>query len=91
MPVVSTQFDTMASITIHRLDDRLTRRLTVRAAEHGRSVEDEARAILEGALEPAAAPTLGLGRTFHALFGSLGGVDLRLAPREPMREPPRFD
>ena len=36
----------MASITIRNLDDGIKRRLRVRAAEHGRSMEEEAREIL---------------------------------------------
>ncbi len=39
----------MASITIRRLDDELKRRLRLRAARHGRSMEDEARTILRQA------------------------------------------
>jgi phosphopantothenoylcysteine decarboxylase/phosphopantothenate--cysteine ligase len=39
----------MASITIRRLDDDLKTRLRMRAARHGRSMEDEARTILHGA------------------------------------------
>ena len=35
--------------------------------------------------------TKGLGTEIHELFKSLGGVELELPPREPMREPPRFD
>ena len=40
----------MASMTIRNLDDRVKTRLRVRAAEHGRSMEDEAREILASAL-----------------------------------------
>ena len=36
----------MASITIRNLDDGVKRRLRVRAAENGRSMEEEARDIL---------------------------------------------
>src|SRR5580704_17167423 len=43
----------MASITIRRLDDNLKKRLRLRAARNGRSMEDEVRTILHGA---AAAP-----------------------------------
>jgi phosphopantothenoylcysteine decarboxylase / phosphopantothenate---cysteine ligase len=39
----------MASITIRRLDEEAKRRLRLRAARHGRSMEDEARIILSGA------------------------------------------
>jgi len=36
----------MASITIRNLDEALKRSLKIRAAEHGRSMEEEARDIL---------------------------------------------
>src|SRR5262245_2298330 len=39
----------MASITIRQLDDKLKQRLRLRAARHGRSMEDEARTILREA------------------------------------------
>src|SRR5712672_1518811 len=39
----------MASITIRQLDDDLKKRLRLRAARHGRSMEDEVRTILRGA------------------------------------------
>jgi plasmid stability protein len=42
----------MASITIRRLDDNVKARLRVQAANHGRSMEAEAREILQEALAP---------------------------------------
>ena len=36
----------MASLTIRKLDDALKKRLRLRAAQNGRSMEDEARTIL---------------------------------------------
>ena len=46
----------MASLTVRQLDDKLKRQLRLRAARHGRSVEDEVRTILRAAAEgePAA-------------------------------------
>jgi phosphopantothenoylcysteine decarboxylase / phosphopantothenate---cysteine ligase len=41
----------MASITIRQLDEELKQRLRLRAARHGRSMEDEVRTILRGAAE----------------------------------------
>jgi plasmid stability protein len=80
----------VASITIRNLDDDLKRRLRIQAAEHGRSMEEEAREILRSAVgEPA--PPADLGAAIHGRFARLGGVDLDLPPREPMPEPPRFD
>lgn len=81
-----------ASITIRNLDPALKERLRVRAAQHGRSMEAEARRILQTALAPQDAPPV---RHFYdrvrARFALLGGADLEPPPREPAREPPRFD
>jgi plasmid stability protein len=40
----------MAAIIIGRLDDSIKERLRVRAAKHGRSMEEEARVILKESL-----------------------------------------
>ncbi|MGE0210151.1 MAG: plasmid stabilization protein [Parvibaculaceae bacterium] len=80
----------MASITIRNLDDQVKRRLRIRAAENGRSMEEEVREILSraaGAPEPG---EKGLGTLIHERFARLGGVELELPIREPIREPPDF-
>ena len=81
----------MASITVRNLEDGLKQRLRVRAAENGRSMEQEARDILRAALDEDATPVRNLGTAIHELFRPLGGVDLEIPPREPMREPPQFN
>ncbi len=81
----------MTSITIRNLDDALKRRLRVQAAEHGRSMEEEARDILRSALNRKPAPAVKVGTAIRALFEPLGGVDIELPERQPIREPPRFD
>ena len=81
----------MASLTVRNLDDTLKSRLRVRAAEHGRSMEQEARDILRAVLDDGQAPTRGLGTAIHQLFEPLGGVELEIPPREPMRELPDFE
>ncbi|WP_433799486.1 FitA-like ribbon-helix-helix domain-containing protein [Actinomycetospora sp. CA-084318] len=43
----------MATITVRDLDDEVRSRLRVRAAENGRSMEAEVRAILEAAVRPS--------------------------------------
>ncbi len=80
----------MASITIRNLDDDVKTRLRVRAAENGRSMEEEARVILRDAVgrKPG---SQNLASLIRARFGPLGGVEMELPPREPAREPPRFD
>ena len=79
----------MASITVRNLDDDVKRRLRVRAAENGRSMEEEARDILRRAVG-GASPPKDLGQAIHARFAELGGVDLELPERGPMRPPPEL-
>jgi plasmid stability protein len=80
----------MASITIRDLDPETKDRLRVRAARHGRSMEEEVRVILRSTLAEAAADPVRLGDAIHRRFKALGGVELELPPREPMREPPKL-
>jgi antitoxin FitA len=84
----------MASITIRNLDDELKKRLRLRAAERGRSMEEEARDILRETLsKQSTGPEqtgLDLFNEIRALFEPLGGMELEIPPREPGREPPRF-
>ena len=79
----------MASITIRNLDDEVKRRLRVRAAGNGRSMEEEARLILREATELEPEPK-NLAQFIHDCFAPYGGVDLELPPREPAREPSDF-
>jgi plasmid stability protein len=80
----------MASITIRGLDPKLKLRLRLRAARHGRSMEEEARVILKAAVATPERPSRGLGTAIHRRFHQLGGVELDLPVRERMREPPKF-
>jgi plasmid stability protein len=70
----------VASLTIRNLDDSLKASLRVRAARHGRSMEEEARVILRGALAAEEATDL----------PEQNLADLELPPREPARDPPDF-
>lgn len=84
----------MDSITVRDLDEGLMRRLRVRAAEHRRSVEEEALEILRQTLGEAAAPDVppqNLAAAIRARFAPFTGEGLDIPPREPMREPPTFD
>ena len=80
----------MASITIRNLDDDVKTRLRVRAAEHHRSMEEEARLILREAVGRKA-DSRNLASIVRSHFGPDNGVDLELSPREAGREPPSFD
>ena len=80
----------MANITIRNLDDDVKTRLRERAAGNGRSMEEEARLILGDAVGRKPGPR-NLVEAIRARIAPLGGVDLKLPPREPGREPPTFD
>ena len=80
----------MASITVRNLDDEVKRKLRIRAADHGCSMEAEAREIISEAVGSTSKPRKGLGTRIHERFKAIGGVDLELPKRGPMREPPTF-
>ncbi len=75
----------MASITIRNLDDDVKQRLRVRAARHGRSMEDEVRQILRRVVSEPSAPK-NLGKAIHDRFAPIGGIELDLPERAPMRD-----
>jgi len=92
----------MATIVIRNLDETVKRRLQLRAALNGRSMEAEARAALNDLLEES--PTeharavkarrdqVDIGTAIHRRFAALGGVDLKTPPRTfSTRKPPKFD
>ena len=81
----------MATLVIHDVEDSLHTRLKARAAARGRSLEEEARALLRDGLgaEPAAADADWVD-AIRALFEPLGGLDLPETGREPPRDPPDF-
>jgi plasmid stability protein len=82
----------MSSITIRNLDPSLEERLRILAAEHGNSMEAEARHILQSALSGAGHPrSLNIYERIRARFATLGGADIELSRHEAVREPPRFD
>jgi plasmid stability protein len=54
-------------------------------------MEDEARNILGSALNREPTPKGSLAASIRARFAPLGGVELPLVAREPMREPQSFD
>lgn len=81
----------MASITVRNLDEDLKQRLRIRAAQNQNSMEQEVREILREALHQEPLTGLDLVKAIRWTFAPLGGVELELPPREPMREPPTFD
>lgn len=78
---------TVTNLTIRRIDPAAEKRLRVRAAQHGRSMEEEARRILGEACGPAnTAPSL--ADLAHELLGATCGAELELPTRQPVCEPP---
>src|SRR5271163_3900060 len=74
MPTAGTP-PAMSSITIRNLDPAIKERLRIRAAEHGHSMEAEARRILQTTLKgPARAPASNLYERIRARFAPLGGA-----------------
>ncbi|GBQ21553.1 hypothetical protein AA12717_0921 [Gluconacetobacter sacchari DSM 12717] len=76
----------MAAMTIRNIDEALKRKLRIRAATHGRSMEDEARAILRAVLASEDPVTVPLGEAIQRRFSALGGVELPDIVREPIRD-----
>lgn len=68
----------MASLSVRRIDDDVYKRLRIRAAEHGVSMEEEVRQILSRAV---AAPEH-LGDLALKLFGESHGATIELPDHE---------
>jgi plasmid stability protein len=81
----------MSSITIRNLESSVKDRLRMRAARHGRSMEEEARDILRAALAEKTHRPANLFEAIRPRMGSLGGVELDIPQRGALREPPRFE
>ncbi|MGH6950332.1 MAG: FitA-like ribbon-helix-helix domain-containing protein [Vitreimonas sp.] len=71
----------MATLLIRNLDDEVRNKLRVRAAEHGRSMEEEARTILSDTVErdeadPDSLPGSGAALLARLRDGLVGGEDI---------------
>lgn len=76
----------MANLSVRKLDDETLSALRVQAAQHGISMEEEARRILKRAVKRPEK----LGDLAISLFGPEHGVDLPLEKHEP-HHPLDFD
>ena len=79
------------AVTVRGLSPELKARLRVRAAHNARSMEAEARAILETVLSAPDDESTDLGAFARGLFAPLGGIELELPPRSSPRRPPQLD
>jgi len=82
----------VASITIRNLDESLKSKLRVAAARHGRSMEDEVRHILRESLSVQKRKSANLFDSIRRRMEPIGGgVELDIARRGQLREPPSFE
>ncbi len=79
----------MASLNVRNLSEPTHKALRIRAAQHGRSVEAEIRAILDDAVNPTA--RIGLGAMLTAIGRDFGGVDLDIARGMAPADPATFE
>lgn len=80
----------MATLTIRQLDEKTKARLRIRAAHHGRSMEEEAREILRSTLAATRPANRNLAESIRQRFAAFGGLELQLPPRDALRRPPDF-
>lgn len=78
----------MANLTIRNLDEATKQALRVRAAQHGVSMEEEARRILRSALEDARSPAR-LGSHLRERFREVADEAFTLPERQMPRQPPQ--
>lgn len=79
----------VASLTIHNIDEGLMDQLQARATQHGHSMQDEARLILQTAV--AGVGGVGLWALSRRLFADGEGIDLGVLPRAEDRNAPDFE
>jgi antitoxin FitA len=83
--------ESMATLTIRQLDQKTKTRLRVRAAHHGRSMEEEAREILRCALTASSPIPQNLAESIRRRFARFGGIELPRIERDALRDVPSFD
>ena len=80
----------MATLTIRQLDETVKEKLRVRAAQAGRSMEEEAREILGNAVAKKPMSGRELFSLSRDLFDGSKGVNLNLPKRNGDRPAPDF-
>jgi plasmid stability protein len=80
----------VASILIRKLDKFTIVRLCACAAQHGRSVEEEAHEILKAGLTKEKGGQRNLVDSILRRFAAIGGVELPNVRREAVQRPPNF-
>jgi plasmid stability protein len=79
----------MASLDVRNLSDATHKALRIRAAQHGRSMEAEIRAIPDEAVSPR--QKIVLGSMLAAIGRDFGGVELDIARDRTPADPANFE
>lgn len=80
----------MSTLTIRRLDEKVKERLRVQAALHGRSMEEEARLILEQGVQHPGGGASWLEQ-IRERVEARGGFEVPVLERTEMAEPWKFE
>ena len=78
----------MSSLTVRNLDESVKNRLRVRAARHGRSMEEEVRQILQNVVAPEQAGQVSFAERVNSRFAGLNVDSLPIPARQLARTPP---
>lgn len=81
----------MASLVIRDFGEAIKERLRVRAAQHGRGMEEEAREILQAALSAEAAGPANLAAAIRRRVSGAAPIEAAPLSRQKMKAPPEFD
>jgi len=81
----------MAQLLVRNLDDDVKLKLQRRARRHGRSTEEEVRAILRSAVSEEGAPLPPLGTRLKQRFAEIGLDEDILELREQQAQPAEFE
>ena len=76
----------MPNLSIRKLDENAYKQLRIRAANHGVSMEEEARQIIYRAVS---APER-ISNVFRKYFGPKNGIDLKISKQRKPHEPMDF-
>lgn len=76
----------MATITVRNLNEETKKKIRLLAARHGHSMEEEVRRILDRTVNQD--EDTGLGTFISEQFKEIGGVELEIHPRSPVRAAP---
>ena len=81
----------MSSLTVRNLDESVKNSLRVRAARHGRSMEEEVRQILQNIVAPEQAGQVSFAERVNSRFAGLQVDSLPIPARQLARKPPDID